>query len=171
MNIQEYLDNLRRFAINFGEFAEILFCSWRVWSRGVRLASFRRSLWTMPGIWMVYVWIEKRHLSFYSDTVLEYVLEKCQIYLTYGVGRTQRHYPTRSCLPRTRRSHGRWRHALIIYLLRIERMFYVGEYRMLVQLPRNLETPFQWVNDRKVEGEKFMTEKPRRYWLLEILFF
>lgn len=42
-------------------------------------------------------------------------------------------------------------------------MFYVGEYRMLVQLPRNLETPFQWVNDRKVEGEKFMAENPRRY--------
>lgn len=29
----------------------------------------------MPGIWMIYVWIEKRHLPFYSDTVSEYVLE------------------------------------------------------------------------------------------------
>ena len=36
----------------------------------------------MVDIWMVYVWIEKRRLSFYSDTVSEYVLEKCQIYLT-----------------------------------------------------------------------------------------
>lgn len=42
-------------------------------------------------------------------------------------------------------------------------MFYVGEYRMPVQLPRNLETAFQWVNDKKVEGEKIMDEKPRRY--------
>lgn len=51
----------------------------------------------------------------------------------------------------------------IIHLIVNRHMFYVGEYRMLVQLPRNLETPFQWVNDRKVEGEKFMAEKPRRY--------
>lgn len=29
----------------------------------------------MIDIWMVYVWIEKRHLSFCSDTVSEYVLE------------------------------------------------------------------------------------------------
>ena len=37
----------------------------------------------MPGIWMIYVCIEKRHLSFYSDTMSEYVLDmECQIYLT-----------------------------------------------------------------------------------------
>ena len=37
----------------------------------------------MVDIWMVYVWIEKRHLSFYSDTMSEYVLDmECQIYLT-----------------------------------------------------------------------------------------
>lgn len=45
----------------------------------------------MIDIWMVCVWIEKRHLSFCSDTVSEYVLEKCQIYLTYGVGIVQCH--------------------------------------------------------------------------------
>ena len=49
----------------------------------MRLASFRRSIWGMVDIWMVYVWIEKRHLSFYSDTMSEYVLDmECQIYLT-----------------------------------------------------------------------------------------
>lgn len=44
-----------------------------------------------------------------------------------------------------------------------ERIFYVGEHRTLVQLPRNLETPFQWVNDKKVGDGNFVAEKPRRY--------
>ena len=51
----------------------------------------------------------------------------------------------------------------IIHLMVNRHMFYVGEHRTLAYLPRNLETPFQWANDRKVEGKKFMAEKPRRY--------
>ena len=42
-------------------------------------------------------------------------------------------------------------------------MFYVDEHRTLAYLPRNLETVFLRVSDKKVEGENFMAEKPRRY--------
>lgn len=51
----------------------------------------------------------------------------------------------------------------IIYLMVNERMFYVGEHRTLAYLPRNLETAFLRVSDKKVEGENFVAEKPRRY--------
>lgn len=51
----------------------------------------------------------------------------------------------------------------IIHLMVNRHMFYVGEYRMLVQLPRNLETAFLGVSDKKVGDENFVAEKPRRY--------
>lgn len=51
----------------------------------------------------------------------------------------------------------------IIHLVINRLMFYVGEHRTLAYLPRNLETTFLEVSDKKIECENFVAEKPRRY--------